>query len=169
MELTVTITAPSMALTSTAASVNAVSSASLASSLGRAVLNLSSVQEVAPQAASCAEGYGGPYCAVCATGYFGGGEGGTCSACADAGDPNVTIAIQGGASEAFACDQQLRLDAWISLTRYPRVRRLRTGRGASLCFTLQAIRTFYRTRRKWPLVKKKSARAKASTQKTPRG
>ena len=98
--LTVTITAPSTELTSTTESVNAVSSASLASSLGRAVLNVSSAQAVGPQAASCAEGYSGPYCAVCATGYFGGGEGGTCSACADAGDPTVTIAIQGGV--AFA-------------------------------------------------------------------
>ena len=96
VELTVTITA----LTSTTAGVNAVSSASLASSLGRAVLNVSSAQAVAPQAASCAEGYGGPYCAVCATGYFGGGEGGTCSTCADAGNPTVTVAIQGGV--AFA-------------------------------------------------------------------
>ena len=96
LELTVTITAPSTALTSTAASINAVNSASLTSSLGRAVLNVSSAHALEPQAASCAEGYGGPYCAVCAIGYFGGGEGGSCSACADAGDPTVTIAIQGG-------------------------------------------------------------------------
>jgi len=68
--------------------------------LGMSVLNVSSAQAVAPQAASCAEGYSGPYCAVCAIGYFGGGEGGTCSACVDAGDPTVVIAIQGGA--AFA-------------------------------------------------------------------
>ena len=37
------------------------------------------------------------YCAVCDIGYFGGGEGGTCAACSDAGDPTITIAIQGGA------------------------------------------------------------------------
>ena len=100
VELTVRITAPSTALTTTAASVNAVSSASLASSLGMAILNVSSVQAVTSLAASCAEGYGGPYCAVCMIGYYGGGEGGTCSACIDAGDPTVTIAIQVGV--AFA-------------------------------------------------------------------
>ena len=45
--------------------------------------------------AACAQGYSGPYCAVCDTGYFGGGDGGACMLCSDAGDPSVTIAIQG--------------------------------------------------------------------------
>ena len=76
VELTVTIKAPSAStvLATTAASVNAVTFASLTSSLGTAVLNVSSAQAAAPQAASCAEGYSGPYCAVCSIGYFGGGE-----------------------------------------------------------------------------------------------
>ena len=98
--LKVSIAAPSTELKTTVANVNVVSSASLASLLGMAVLNVSAAQAVVPQAASCGEGYGGPYCSVCSIGYFGGGEGGTCSACADAGDPTVTIAIQGGV--AFA-------------------------------------------------------------------
>ena len=101
--LTVTIRAAdggtgddSTAIVATAASINTISSDALARSLGVAVSNMSGAQAVPAQAAGCGEGYGGPYCAVCATGWYGGGEGKTCAACADAGDPTLTIAIQGG-------------------------------------------------------------------------
>ena len=80
--------------------INAVTSDALALSLGVAVSNVSGAQAVPEQAAGCGEGYGGPYCAVCAKGWYGGGEGKTCAACADAGDPTLTISIQGGV--AFA-------------------------------------------------------------------
>ena len=84
------------AVVATASSINTVSSDALALSLGVSVSNVSDAQAVPAQAAGCGEGYGGPYCAVCAKGWYGGGEGKTCAACADAGDPTLTIAIQGG-------------------------------------------------------------------------
>ena len=106
-------TAPTTPLLTTAEAksrIAAVDAAVLASSLGAALgsdsLGVNVVvpaQEVtvplftlAQTASSCAFGYSGPYCAVCDIGFFGGGEGGTCAACSDAGDPTLTIAIQGG-------------------------------------------------------------------------
>ena len=108
-------TAPTAPLLSTAEAksrIAAVDAAALATSLGAALGSdglgvnvLVPAQEatvplftLVESASSCAVGYTGPYCAVCDIGYFGGGEGGTCAACSDAGDPTLTIAIQGGAA-----------------------------------------------------------------------
>jgi len=87
--------------TSLAATINSITSSALASSLGAPVSVMSPAQPntaVMDTVSRCNNGYGGPYCAVCAQGYYGGGEGGTCELCADAGDPTLTIAIQLGAA-----------------------------------------------------------------------
>lgn len=79
-----------------------VSSSALATSLGVGVASMSEARIEVEDAARCAEGYGGPYCAVCSMGYHGGGEGGTCMACADNSmDPTTQIAVQLGGAFAM--------------------------------------------------------------------
>jgi hypothetical protein len=78
------------------------STALAASTLGVGVSKMSAAQLEIEDAARCAVGYTGPYCAVCAIGYHGGGEGKTCIACADSGmDPTTQIAIQLGGAFAM--------------------------------------------------------------------
>jgi hypothetical protein len=82
------------------ASINSIDKSTLATSLGAPIASASTAKKVKARPARCAEGYSGVYCAVCAQGFFGGGEGGECMPCAAAGDPTVTIAIQGASFAA---------------------------------------------------------------------
>ena len=79
------------------ASVAAVGAASIASSLSLPVSNTTAVERVnlTQLVTGCAPGHVGVYCAVCDTGWFGGGEGKVCLTCESAGDPAFTMAMYG--------------------------------------------------------------------------
>lgn len=118
LQLTITIStgATATSVVRLMAGVNSIDDSTLTIALGNALgtgpINVTTT--TAPQqtmiaqsnpkgfASSCAPGYGGPYCAVCSLGFHGGGEGGVCMDCDDAGDPTLTIALQlGGAFAAL--------------------------------------------------------------------